>query len=79
MTRMPPHALNGLCSFALRMSNGQFIAVPEHSQPGTYSIDYAQLWLWPLLDSDKERAVRIEEIRKLKPWAGPLVAVRARS
>lgn len=70
--------LSATVTFALRMTDGRFIAEPKHGQLGTYSLEFAQLWVWPVAESDDARAARIAAVCKIHPWAGPLTATRAR-
>jgi hypothetical protein len=61
----------------LRLPDGRFLADPEGAV-ATYSTFDAQLWLWPLNESDQERAARAAVIGRQPGGARPLVAVRYR-
>lgn len=78
MSRLPPAREPGaLCTFMLRMPDGRFLADPIGAS-ATYSTFDAQLWLWPLSESDQERAARAAVIGRHLPGARSLVPVRAR-
>lgn len=66
------------CTFALRLSDGRYVT-DMAGVSASYSIDNAHLWLWPIAESDEERAARISVIVKRYPWLGRATAVRARS
>lgn len=82
VNRLPPTREPGaLCSFMLRLPDGRFLSDPSGTS-ATYSTFDAQLWLWPLNESDQERAARAAAIGRLAArhlsGTGRLVPVRAR-
>ncbi len=77
MTRshLPPTAT---CTYALRMGDGRYVT-DLTSEAGSYSIDNAHLWLWPIGETEEARAERVAAVAKRYPWIGRPVAVRARA
>lgn len=74
-SHLPPSAT---CTYALRLIDGRYVT-DLAGIAGSYSIDNAYVWLWPIGDTDEDRAERVAAIMKRHPWIGGAVAVRSRA